>query len=125
MLEVRAINAYYGAIHALRNVSLSVGRGKIVVLIGANGAGKTTLLKSVSGLIPNGTERSFTKRSRSRALCPERLWPWGSASFRREADLRSPPVLDTLKRGPISISTDGTETKSGQGWTKSSRSSRF
>jgi branched-chain amino acid transport system ATP-binding protein len=59
MLEVRGVNAYYGAVHALRKVSLSVERGKIVVLIGANGAGKTTLLKSISGLIPKQTGDIF------------------------------------------------------------------
>lgn len=43
---------HYGAIHALRGISLSVERGQIVTLIGANGAGKTTTLRALSGLIP-------------------------------------------------------------------------
>ena len=50
-LEVHEINAYYGNIHALREVSLSVDEGEIVTLIGANGAGKTTTLNCISGLI--------------------------------------------------------------------------
>jgi branched-chain amino acid transport system ATP-binding protein len=50
-LEVHEINAYYGNIHALREVSLSVDEGEIVTLIGANGAGKTTTLKTISGLL--------------------------------------------------------------------------
>jgi branched-chain amino acid transport system ATP-binding protein len=50
-LEVREINAFYGNIHALRQVSLSVGEGEIVTLIGANGAGKTTTLNCISGLV--------------------------------------------------------------------------
>jgi len=52
MLEVRGVNTYYGAIQALKNVSISVKKEDIVTIIGANGAGKTTLLKTISGLIP-------------------------------------------------------------------------
>jgi branched-chain amino acid transport system ATP-binding protein len=51
MLEIEGLNAYYGNIRALTDVSLRVPKGKIVSIIGANGAGKSTLLKSVSGLI--------------------------------------------------------------------------
>ncbi|MBI4280378.1 MAG: ATP-binding cassette domain-containing protein [Armatimonadetes bacterium] len=51
MLEVEDIHAYYGHIHALKGVSLTVGDGEVVTLIGANGAGKSTTLNSISGLI--------------------------------------------------------------------------
>ena len=51
MLEIRGLNAYYGLVHALREVSISVRDGQIVSIIGANGAGKTTLLRSISGLM--------------------------------------------------------------------------
>jgi branched-chain amino acid transport system ATP-binding protein len=51
MLEVENIHTYYGQIHALKEVSLSVEKGEIVSLIGANGAGKSTLLKTISGLL--------------------------------------------------------------------------
>jgi branched-chain amino acid transport system ATP-binding protein len=50
-LEVHGINAFYGNIQALREVSLSVDEGEIVTLIGANGAGKTTTLNCISGLV--------------------------------------------------------------------------
>ena len=52
MLKLKNINAYYGKVHALKNVSLHLNRGEIVTLIGANGAGKTTLLNTLSALIP-------------------------------------------------------------------------
>ncbi|MEP7029166.1 MAG: ABC transporter ATP-binding protein [Candidatus Eisenbacteria bacterium] len=51
MLDVRALNVYYGAVHALKGVDLSVKGGEIVTLIGANGAGKSTLLRTISGLL--------------------------------------------------------------------------
>ena len=52
MLEVSNISVRYGAIEALRGVSLSVSAGEIVCLIGANGAGKSTVLNAVSGIVP-------------------------------------------------------------------------
>jgi len=51
MLEVEKIHTYYGHIHALKDVSLSVEKGEIVTLIGGNGAGKSTTLKTISGLL--------------------------------------------------------------------------
>src|SRR5712692_3422377 len=51
MLEVKKLGVNYGAINALREVSLTVRRGDIVTLIGSNGAGKTTTLKAISGLL--------------------------------------------------------------------------
>jgi branched-chain amino acid transport system ATP-binding protein len=51
MLEIESLSLAYGAIQALRGVSLHVPRGSIVALIGANGAGKTTLLRGISGLL--------------------------------------------------------------------------
>lgn len=50
-LEVERVHTYYGHIHALKEVSVEVGQGEIVTIIGANGAGKSTLLKTISGLL--------------------------------------------------------------------------
>ena len=55
MLKVDNINVYYGAIHAIKNVSFQVNEGEIVTLIGANGAGKSTILKTISGLLHTKT----------------------------------------------------------------------
>ena len=52
LLEVEGLDVYYGAVHALKGVSLHAEPGEIVTLIGANGAGKTTLLRTISGIVP-------------------------------------------------------------------------
>jgi branched-chain amino acid transport system ATP-binding protein len=52
VLEVREIDAYYGDSHALHGVSLSVGNGEVVTLVGSNGAGKTTTLRAIAGTHP-------------------------------------------------------------------------
>ena len=51
LLDVRDLDVYYGAVHALKQVTLHAEAGEIVTLIGANGAGKSTLLRTVSGLV--------------------------------------------------------------------------
>ncbi len=51
LLEVNNVHAYYGNIHALKGISLTVEKGEIVSLIGGNGAGKTTTLRTISGLL--------------------------------------------------------------------------
>jgi branched-chain amino acid transport system ATP-binding protein len=50
VLELEDVNTYYGSIHALKGISLTVGAGEVVTLIGANGAGKSTTLRSINGL---------------------------------------------------------------------------
>src|SRR5687767_1614917 len=51
MLTLEHVDVFYGAIHALHGVSLTVGRGEVVTLIGANGAGKSTTLRAICGLV--------------------------------------------------------------------------
>lgn len=50
--KIENLNVHYGAIHALKDVSLEVNEGEIVTLIGSNGAGKTSTLRTISGLVP-------------------------------------------------------------------------
>ncbi|UUC94015.1 MULTISPECIES: ABC transporter ATP-binding protein [Comamonas] len=53
LLEVQNLDAWYGAAHILHRVSLAVGRGEVVALMGRNGAGKSTTLKSIAALVPH------------------------------------------------------------------------
>ena len=57
MLKVDNIDVYYGAIHAVKGISIEVPKGEIVTLVGSNGAGKSTTLRTISGLMKpkNGT----------------------------------------------------------------------
>ena len=71
MLDVRSLSAAYGQHQALKDVSLNVERGEIVVILGANGAGKSTLLKAISG------------------ICEGRVS--GAVSMRRQELLGQPP----------------------------------
>jgi branched-chain amino acid transport system ATP-binding protein len=52
LLELENMHSYYGHIHALRGISLTVEEGEVVTLIGSNGAGKTTTLRSIHGILP-------------------------------------------------------------------------
>jgi len=89
LLDVRAVDAFYGDFQALFGVSLQVNAGEVVAVIGANGAGKSTLLKCIAGLMPAqlgsitfdgteiGTTPAFKVLKRGIALVPEgrRLFP--------------------------------------------------
>jgi branched-chain amino acid transport system ATP-binding protein len=81
LLEINDLHTYYGKIHALRGISLSVDEGEIVTLIGANGAGKTTTLNTVSSL-----------------LVPRQ----GAVSFDGE-DLTHVPPHGVVKRGVVQV----------------------
>ncbi len=73
MLMVRSINTFYGRIQVLKGVSIHVGAGEIVALIGANGAGKTTLINAVSGIlkVSDGTVQMDKKEIQN--LSPEKI----------------------------------------------------
>jgi branched-chain amino acid transport system ATP-binding protein len=57
MLETKDLHAWYGASHTLHGVSISVGQGEVVALVGRNGAGKTTTIRSIMGLMSKATGR--------------------------------------------------------------------
>ena len=81
LLEVKDLNVYYGAIHALQGISFEVNEGEIVSLIGANGAGKSTTLKTVSGL----------------------LHPRSGQVMLRDEPLVNTPAQDIVRKGVIHV----------------------
>ena len=98
LLELNDVHTYYGAIHALRGVTLSIEEGEIVTLIGSNGAGKSTTLRTISGLLkPRQGEitlrgeridrRCGRTRSSSWAICQT---PGGPPRLRPDVGPREP-----------------------------------
>jgi branched-chain amino acid transport system ATP-binding protein len=73
LLKVKGLNVSYGAIHAIKSLSLDVNEGEIVSLIGCNGAGKTTTLRAISGIIPSSGQILFKNREISGVRSFERV----------------------------------------------------
>lgn len=72
MLEVKDINVFFGAVHALKGLSIHVDEGEIVTLIGANGAGKTTTLRTISGIVkPKSGTIKFNGSDITNSSAPE------------------------------------------------------
>ncbi len=108
MLEVRDLRVRYGSIEALRGVSLTVGEGELVALIGSNGAGKSTCLKAITGILRPvqgsirlggeelATEPAHRIVARGVALVPEGRRLFGDQT-----------VMDNLLLGAYRRRTDG------------------
>jgi branched-chain amino acid transport system ATP-binding protein len=77
MLSIEGLTVFYGAIQALKGVSLEVGKGEIVTLIGSNGAGKTTTLHAVSNIIRKSSGKVFFDGRDIGALAPDRIVAMG------------------------------------------------
>ncbi|MDQ5820027.1 MAG: ABC transporter ATP-binding protein [Actinomycetota bacterium] len=78
LLELRAVEARYGPIKALHDVTLTLAEGEVVALLGANGAGKTTTLRAISGTVRRGGDVSFDGRGLGRRS-PESIAKLGIA----------------------------------------------
>jgi branched-chain amino acid transport system ATP-binding protein len=79
ILEVGEIDTYYGLGHILHGLSLTVGEGEVVALLGRNGAGKTTTLRSITGLTPPRRGRIAYKGRDIAGLAPHRISRLGIA----------------------------------------------
>lgn len=103
MLEVKGIEAGYGAIQVLKGVDLEVKKGEIVTLIGANGAGKTTLLKIISGILnPTKGEVIFEGKNIVKML-PHKIVRQGIIMIQEGREILSQmTVLENLLMGGFS-----------------------
>ena len=103
MLELTNVNAYYGRIRALKDISLHVDEGKIVSLLGANGAGKTTTVRTIVGLNRSAANDIRFEGRRIGKIPPHKIVRLGIAMVpeRRElfGDMK---VLDNLEMGAYS-----------------------
>lgn len=79
MLEIKDLHVYYGAIHALKGISLTVNEGELVSLIGANGAGKTTTLHTISGLLPAASGEVLLENQNLQKVAPNNIIKMGMA----------------------------------------------
>jgi branched-chain amino acid transport system ATP-binding protein len=104
VLRLHDVNSYYGAIHALRGISVDVRRGEIVTLIGANGAGKTTTLRTISHvatheLVTRGVAHAPEgRRIFSRLTVYENLLMGGFTRSRAENDEQVAHVYELFPR---------------------------
>jgi len=73
LLELTDVHTYYGAIHALRGISMSIEEGEIVTLIGSNGAGKSTTLRTISGLLKPRQGQILLLNARIDGMAPHQI----------------------------------------------------
>ena len=100
MLKIKNIDAFFGRIQVLRHVSLHVGVGEIVSLIGANGAGKTTLLNVISGLHPSRNGSKVFMDIETRGWKPEKIVALGVIQVPETDKVFNPlTVMENLELG--------------------------
>ena len=100
MLRLEAINAYYGQVQALRDVSLEVHEGEIVSVIGPNGAGKTTLMNAISGVVPTRSGAIAINGQPITNLSPEKIVRLGISQVPERRQIFSTmSVIDNLILG--------------------------
>jgi ABC-type branched-subunit amino acid transport system ATPase component len=100
MLKIDSLNAAYGNIRVLKEVSLQVPAGKVVSIIGANGAGKSTLLKSISGLMKSSTGRILYKDRNIAGMPANRIVGLGISQVPEGRQLFAHlTVLDNIRLG--------------------------
>ncbi|AJE03337.1 ABC transporter ATP-binding protein [Geobacter pickeringii] len=100
MLTIKNINAHYGKVHALKNVSIHLGKGEIVTLIGANGAGKTTMLNTISAVTPPSAGKIVFEDQELAGLSPDRIVKLGICQVPEGRQVFKPmSVEDNLELG--------------------------
>ena len=120
-LEVRNVDAGYGAVQVLWDVSIEVGAGEVVALIGANGAGKSTLLRVISGLLRPGRGLVAFQTRDVTGLAPELKYglEWWT-SKENKIDVFRDQSFDalmgrSLAEPPVAPATQGAPAPAGDG----------
>jgi branched-chain amino acid transport system ATP-binding protein len=104
VLFIKDLHVHYGAIHAIKGVSLEVDDGEIVSLIGANGAGKTTVLHTISGLIKATSGQITLDKTNLRATDPSKIVTLGMAQVPEGRHVFSRmTVLENLRMGAYTL----------------------
>lgn len=110
MLEIADLTTRYGAISALRNVSLSVGAGEVISLIGPNGAGKTTLLGSIAGMLTPASGTVTFDGTDVTGWAPDRMLREGLSLVPEHRRIFTDlSVVENLRVGGITLSADERE----------------
>jgi branched-chain amino acid transport system ATP-binding protein len=108
MLVVRNLETYYDRVQALKGVSLHVGKGEVVCLIGGNGAGKTTLLRAVSGLLGQVSGDILLEGRSIMRMSPEKIVRGGIAHSPEGHQIFAPmSVTENLRLGAYTRSDRG------------------
>ncbi len=103
MLRVTNLNTYYGESHVLRDVSVSVNKGEVVVMMGPNGHGKSTLLKSICGLVDDKKGAIIYQNQNINGLATEKIVNMGLIYIAENRELFPyMTVLENLKLGAYS-----------------------
>ena len=112
MLTVNSLNTYYGESHVLRNISISVDQGEVVVMLGPNGHGKSTLLKSICGLVEQIKGKITYKEKDINGLATEKIVDLGITYIAENRELfPHMTVLENLKLGAYSKNARAHEKK--------------
>ena len=112
MLKLESVSIFYGAIQAVRDVSIDVPRGEVVTIIGANGAGKSTLLKSIVGLEPvAGGRISFDGQDITKTPAHRRTGMGVALSPEGRGVFSDQSVRDNLMLGAYSKKSDSARTE--------------
>lgn len=106
MLRIQDLHVHYGAIHAIKGVSLEVNDGEIVSLIGANGAGKTTILHTISGLVKATSGTMTYNDNNLRTVAPNNIIHLGMAHVPEGRHVFSRmTVMENLRMGAFSLNS--------------------
>ncbi|MBW1636272.1 MAG: ABC transporter ATP-binding protein [Deltaproteobacteria bacterium] len=112
MLKINKLNTYYGESHILKDVSLSVGQGQVVIMLGPNGHGKSTLLKSICGLVEKIDGRILYDGQEIAGLPSEKIVNLGVTYIAENRELFPyMTVKENLKLGAYARSARASEKK--------------